>query len=381
MIIITHLFRHPAACRWMTPSPQRGEGIFSLFLLFSFLLSAFCFLPCEVFAQKQQKINTQTAEFRNIVTVKPKDVLVVDTKRTKVIFQEWERNEIEFTTTVTMRRATEKDFSRLLMCVNKTHQQLGKKTTYKLRLSDNLNKIDNFEITLLVQMPKDIFINIESSFGDVVMPDVFNDFNADISFGNLNAGNLFGSNNTITIKHGKLKIEQVNHLSLHAQFTQGNLNEVGMLKLNSRFNTIKIDRAKSIALTSAHDNISIKNNIDKIEGAMEFGTLKIGSLKYSCVFTKFSFSKITIDRVLESFTNISFLSSHSTIVLSIPQDQSFAFDYSGSFTKFKDENVRWNYATFEAGNNSLQMSGFYGNTRDSGKSVKITASFGSVSLF
>jgi hypothetical protein len=140
-------------------------------------------------------------------------------------------------------------------------------------------------------------------------------------------------------------------------------------------------KAKSIECTSAHDKISIQHNVDNIKGTMEYGTLKIGSLKHSCVFTKFSFSKITVDRVLETFTNINFSSAHSTISLNLPQDQSFAFDYSGSFTKFKDENVRWNHATFEAGNNSVQMSGYYGDRRDSGKSVKITASFGTVSLF
>ena len=305
----------------------------------------------------------------------------MDTKYTKIIFQEWERNEIEFTTTVTMSKATEKDFNRLLTCINTTHQQLGKKTIYKLRLNDNLNKVDNFEIMLLVKMPKDIFVEVESSFGNVEMFDAVNDFKADISFANLHVENLLGSKNSIELKHGKLRAGNVNQLSLNVQFSQVNIDEAGLLILNTRFSTLKIDRAKSIELTSAHDNVSIRNSVDKIEGTAEFGTFKIGTLRYSCVFTKFSFSKITIDKILESFTNISFVSAHSTIDLNIPQDQSFAFDYSGSFTDFKDEKVRWNYATFEAGNNSLQISGFYGSHQNSGKSVKIRASFGSVSLF
>ena len=273
-----------------------------------------------------------------------------------------------------------KDFAKLSPYLDKTSNQFGKKITYKF--NENLDKFKNYEITLLVKMPKDIFINITSSFGNIEMPDVSKDFNATISFGDLHIKNLLGSKNTINLKHGKLGIGDVNFLSLDAQFATVKLNEVDELQLNSKFSKIEMVKAKSIELTSAHDNyITIQNNIDKIKGSMEFGTLKIGSLKYSCVFTKFSFSNITVDRVLETFTNINFSSSHSTISLNLPKDQSFAFDYSGSFTKFKDENVRWNHATFEAGNNSVQMSGYYGDRRDSGKKIKITASFGTVSLF
>jgi len=358
---------------------QNLKGIFSP-LLFSLLL--FSLLPCTVFAQKQQTIDHHRAVFTKTCKVTPKDLLEIDTKYAKVIFQEWEQNEIEFTSTLKMKVVTEKDkkeFFRLSLCVDKAPNQSGKKVTY--RFNENPNKSKDFELTVLVKMPKDIFINVTSSFGNIEISDVHNDFNADVSFGNLYIKNLLGGKNTITVKHGKLQMEKTNPLSLNVMFSQVAINEIGTLKLKSQFSTIKIDKVKSIALTSAHDNISIQNSIEKIEGAADFGTFKIGALKHSCVFTKFSFSKINIDEVLESFTHISFNSSHGTIVLNIPQDQSFTLDYSGSFTTFKDEKARWNYVTFEAGGNSLQMSGFYGSHRDSGKSVKITASFGSVSLF
>jgi hypothetical protein len=113
---------------------------------------------------------------------------------------------------------------------------------------------------------------------------------------------------------------------------------------------------------------------------MEFGDLKINTLKTSCVFKTFSFSHIKINEVLSSFTDINIASSHSTLTLNVPEDLSFAFNYSGSFTTFKDQNnMKLNSASFKAEGNSCQMNGVYG--KDSGKSVKIQASFGTVSLF
>jgi len=78
---------------------------------------------------------------------------------------------------------------------------------------------------------------------------------------------------------------------------------------------------------------------------------------------------------------INILSNQSHVVLNIPKDQSFEFDYSGRYTDFKDKNVKWNHATFEADNNSLKISGFYGNHHNLGRSVKIKANYGSVALF
>jgi hypothetical protein len=91
---------------------------------------------------------------------------------------------------------------------------------------------------------------------------------------------------------------------------------------------------------------------------------------------------MNIDEVLNSFTNITVLSTYSNIILNVPRDQSFVFDYYGRYTKFKDENnIRLNDATFKAENNTVQMKGLYGTNHNSGKKIKIEASFGTVSLF
>ena len=399
--VFYHLFRHPATSRRMPPYPQRGEGIFSL-LLCSFFL--FFLLPCTGFAQKQQKRDIQTKVFTEKFTVNPKDILETSTNYTKVTFQEWDKNEIEFTTTVTLKQATEKAMEQVLNGLNITARQTGNKVTYNLTFgySDGKNKrntTEGLEINLLIKIPKDIFLRVTSRYGSVKVTNVHHDFNADIAYGALTANNLLGNKNIINIKYGNLNmnkllgsnnllalkysnfnIESADHLSLDAMYCGGSLKEVGALKLDSKYCTLKMGIIKSLELTSGYDKISIQNNVDNLKGTMRYGTLKIGSLKYSFNMD-LSYSKVNIDEVLASFTKIDISSNQSTVVLNIPKDQSFEFDYSGRYTDFKDKAVRWNYATFDASGNSLQMSGFYGNNRNSGKSVRISASYGSVSLF
>jgi len=330
--------------------------------------------------------------------------LEINTNYTKVTFQEWDKNEIDFTTTVTLKNATEKTMEQVLNGLNITHRQLGKKVTYNLTFNysndrNRQNTIEGLEINLLVKIPKDIFLDVTTRYGNVKVANVHNDFNVNIAYGNLNVENLFGNNNTIDIKYGNLNIDNLfgsnnkiilkygkfsigyaAHLSFDVMYSSGSLNEAGTLKLNSKYCTIKIDLIKSLELTSGYDKISIQNSIDNLKGEMRYGTLTIGSLKYSFIID-LSYSRVTIGEVLASFTNINILAHHSNIVLNIPKDQSFAFDYSGRYTDFKDKNVKWNYATFEAGNNSLQISGFYGNNQNSGKTVKIQATYGSMALF
>jgi hypothetical protein len=374
-------------------------------IAFCLLLSAFCFLPSVSFAQKQQKIEVQTKVFTNSFKVNPKDIIEVKTNYTKVTFQEWDKNEVDFITTISLKQASEKDMERVLNSFTLTNKQFGKRTTYTSSLScsgdKKWNNIScNLEIVLLIKIPKDIFIEIESCYGNVEIINVQNDFTADIRYGNLNVENLHGKKNSINIKYGNFNVDylsgnsnnidikygkfyifQAEQLTLNVGYVKGDLKEAGALKLNSKYSTIKMDRVQTIELFSCYDKIYVQNTIDKIEGEMKYGTLMIKSLTNTCILKSFVYSKITIDKVLKTFTNISFLSSYSNIVLNIPNDISFAFDYSGRYTDFKDKNIKLNDATFEASNNSVQMSGIYGKDNNSGKSVSIQATYGTVSLF
>ena len=350
--------------------------------LICLLLSALCMLQGALFAQKQQKTDVQTEVFTKNYKVNAKDILEVQSSFTEVVFQEWDKNEVAFTTTVTLNNATEKEMEKLLNAIKIVSNQSGKTTHYKLTLSgNNLNKIGNYKITLLVEVPKDIFLNINSSFGKVDLKDAYNNFKADIDFGNLSVRNLLGNTNAIVLNQSKLNINQADQLNLKIDFSKGNLIEVGVLTLESSFSTLKIDKANQITLSSSQDKISILNSVDKMKGDISFGTLEINSLKYSCILNQCSFSKVTIDEMCKTFTDILISASQSTIVLNVPRDQSFALDYSGSFTKFKNADIRLNDATLKSEGNSVHMRGIYGKNLDSGKRIKIEANFGSVSLF
>jgi hypothetical protein len=378
---------------------RRLRQPFVTFLFFT------CLLPCALFAQKQQKIETQNKVYHKHYSINQKDILIVNTNYTKIVFQEWDKNEIDFTTTVTLNNGTEKDMEQLLEGVNISTNQFGKKVSYTLTFcysnnnKKNKNCNNSFEIILLVKIPKDIFLEIDSRYGNVDIVNVLNDFKADISYGNLNveelSGNtnkinikygklnietLFGNNNQINLRYGKFDIRQVNNLCLNIDYSSGKIKEVGTLKLSSRYCTITMDNVKKVDFSSHYDKIFIENNVDKIEGTMRYGTLKINSLKYSCI-ADMDYSKLYIDEISKSFTEINITSRYTTLMLNLPQEQSFALDYYGRYSKFKDENIRLNEAMFSSKDNTVQMSGIYGKNSDTKKSVKIKANYGTVSLF
>jgi len=375
-------------------------------IIISLLLSAFCFLSAgELFAQKQ-KTDTQTKVFTKNFIVNSKDLVEVNTNYTTVVFQEWDKNEVDFTTTITLKKATEKEMEKLLEGLDLTQKQFGKRVSYHLSLSysgkkrGSCNLPDNYEINLLVKIPKDIFLDITTRYGNVELINAHNDFKAnitygnlfaenllgnsnkiDIKYGNLDIDNLHGNNNRIIIRYGKFNMRKVSHLSMEANYAKGNVHEVEILKLDSKYCTIHFDIIKILNISSCYDKIFINKQIDEIEGTMRYGTLSISSLGKSCVFRSFSYSKINIDEVLESFTDITLLSSYSNILLNIPKNQSFMFDYNGRYTKFKNDDIRLNEAIFRAESSSVQMKGLYGKNQESGKTVKIEASYGTVSLF
>jgi len=378
-----------------------------IIIIISALLYAFCFLPAGALFAQKQKTETQTKVFTKNFIVNPKDLVEVNTNYTKVVFQEWNKNEVDFTTTITLKRSTEKEMEKLLESLDLTQKQFGKRVSYNLSLSysgkkrGGCNLPDNYEINLLVKVPKDIFLDITTRYGNVELINAHHNFNANITYGNLLAesllgssnkidirygnidiDNLHGNNNRINIRYGNFNMRKVSQLFMEANYAKGNLYEVEKLKLDSKYCTIQFDKINILNLSSCYDKIYINKHIAEIEGTMKYGTLSIRSLGNSCVFKSFAYSKVNIDEVLESFTNITFISSYSNILLNIPKNQSFMFDYQGRYTKFKNDDIKLNDATFRAAESSfVQMKGLYGKNYNSGKTIKIEASYGSVSLF
>jgi len=376
------------------------------FLLFSFLL--FSFLPSALFAQKNQILNDQNKVIREKFLIQPKDVIELNTNYVKnITIEESDKNEVVFITTITLNNSSSEDFDNLMKAIKISNKQSGKTITYTFNIdrsgkSKTNNLAGNTEITLKIFAPKDVLCDITARYGNVKIENVYNDFRANITYGNLDVqdmlgnknniemkyGNitlnqLLGNVNVIDIKYGKFNIKQVkNSLTLTSKYTQGTINDVASLKLDSKYCTIKLNSVKTLSLTSGYDKISVQKSMEKIEGDMKYGTLTIASLKSSCVLNPFSYSKITIEEVLSSFTHISITdAAYSNIFLSIPREESFAFDYSGRYTDFKDKNIRLNDATFNSDNYTTEMQGIYGKNNASGKKVKISARYGSVSLF
>jgi hypothetical protein len=372
---------------------------------FCFLLFAFCFLPITLSAQKTQVLHDQNKVIRNKFTVQPKDVIIINTRDVNIVVEESGNNEIVFITTITLNKSTKEDMDNLMNALQMSNKQSGKTITYDFNITwSGKEKTNNLhgltEVTLKIYAPKDVLYDFKTRYGNIEMENVHHDFNAAIAYGNLKVEDMFGNKNNIEIKYGnltmedlhgtrnlvdikygKFKIYKAEHLTLDIKYSQGEIVDVGSLQLDSKYGTLKFGAVKSLYLTSGYDKIAIQNQIDKIEGEMRDGTLSINALKNSCIFSSFAYSKINIEEVLRSLTIISLMASYSNIVLNIPRDLSFAIDYSGRYTDFKDEKTRWNYVTFEAGAQSFQMSGFYGTDQNTDKSVKIEARYGSVSLF
>jgi len=387
-----------------------------------FCFSAFmllCLLPQASFAQKSQIFNDQNKVIRNKFTVQPKDLLEINTDHVKIVVEESKDNEVCFITTITLNKSSKADMENLLNAIQISNNQSGNKISYNFRVDwSGKAKTNNLhgstEITLTIYAPKDIFYDIKARWGSVKMQNVHNDFNATVSYGSLTAEDLFGNKNYIKVNYGSLKMEDLNgtqnhvvvnygnykiykagNLTLDVNYSNGELSDGGSINLSSGYSNLKFGTVKSLAFSSAYDVISIQNQIFDLKGEMKYGTLNIKSLGNSCSLTSFSYSKITFSEGLKTFSTIQISASNSEMNLNIPVDQSFAFDFSGRYTNYKDNNLKitdgvyfkekklWKLDEmfYEYNSRTIKMSGNYGKNHNSGKSVKLETRYGTVSLF
>jgi len=371
-----------------------------------------------LFAQKNQILHDQNKVIRDKFTVQPKDILEINTGYTNIVIEEWDKSEIVFITTVTLNNSTEEDMNNLWNAIQLSAKQKGKTVNYSLDVTwsgnAKTNNLHGFtEITLKITAPKDIYYDLKAKYGNVEMGSIKNDFNAKISYGTLKAIDMFGNKNNIqigygsltmddlhgaenqvTISYGNFRIFKAEQLSMELVYSNGEINFVDFLNLNSKYCDLKLGTVKFLSFSSGYDKITIQNQINKLNGEMKYGTLTINSLTTSCALPSFLHSNVTIKKVLRSFTDIHISAMYGNINLNITKDQSFAFNFSGRYTDIKDKNIKitngvyfkgkpWNVddGYFDYKTRTFDLKGNYGTNPNSGKSVKIEARYGSVSLF
>lgn len=194
-------------------------------------------------------------------------------------------------------------------------------------LCKDLNAENNARRPLLIELPDNVVILLNTQYADASIENYVSNINADINNGSLtmrNAGNAFIKSKYSTVNVGNLKKADLN-LSA-SRFTAGNIAAMSVVSNTSH---MQLTDCNAMNITSVSDEYVVEK-AGSITGNKDFGKFNIQNLKDQLVLSG-SNADIKINNVGLESPLIKISSKYADLKVPVYNLQNYSIYYEGSF--------------------------------------------------
>ena len=281
------------------------------------------------------------------------DKIKLDNEFGKIVVNTWDRHEVKVDAQIKAWAKDDNDAQRLLDGVQINDSKQGDVVSYRTETGNPGNwhggKVRKVEIDYTVYMPARTDLDVENSFGSIVLPDLGGKIDLSSSYGNVEIANLSNPANDIQGSYGNLKAGSLNGAKL--EFSYGNvaINECTNLRAQLSYGTFQLG---------------------KLRGAADLDLSNVGGFK--------------IGEIAASFKKLNINSSYSSVALGVSDYNNFNFDITTTYGGFSynDNKVTITSKTPPDGSryfsNTKNYKGHFGKSSDA--QISIHSSYGGVNF-
>lgn len=295
-----------------------------------------------------------------------------------MLIKVWDKREVKIDIEIRAVSNSEKDAQQMVDQVSidaaKSGDQISCKTNIdsQKRWSFNGRRRD-VRVNYTVYIPASLALALSQQFGNVTLDDLSGPLSAKVQYGDLNAGNLAGDNNYISVQYGKTTIEELNKATIRQQYGSGlHIGTVRELDLDVQYANVeigtvrgdalikqqygsglKIGSVNNLTLNVQYANVNVKTirgnatikqqynslqigSVGKLDLKAEYAGVTIGALRGDGQF-KMSYNRCAVDEISPSCRNLNMDVDYVDLQLN------FAEGYHADFS------VRKSYGSFRYG--------------------------------
>ena len=245
-------------------------------------------------------------------------------------------------------------------------------TNYRTKGNNN-----SFEINYIIKIPKKGSVILRNKYGNINISDLWASSEINCKYGNLTAGKLYSTKNTIlieycpsslieylnsgeiTARYSNLKINSLSKIDLLSDYTETTIIEGDLIQYTSKYGTLKVEKVKSIA-----------GNANYME--LQFGEVN-GPFNLNA-----KYCQITIDYLSAKATDCIINAGYSNMKISYSNSYDFDFDINVRYANLKHDN-NFIFSNREETNSSKYYQGFFSKKGVNNLSIK--SDYGNISLF
>ena len=228
----------------------------------------------------------------------------------RITVNTWDRHEVKVDVQVKAEAGDDSEAQKLLDGVQIRDNKDGDQVSFRTSIEPNNNSVfklfnwgnnkkHKLEINYTVYMPSHTDLNVEDSYGSIVLPDLQGRVRISSSYGSVTAENLTNPSNQIEGSYGNLKVGEFN--GGHVDYSYGNV------------------------------EIAECNNM---KGGLSYGSVKLGKLTGTADLDLSYVSGFKIGEMGEALKRLTINATYSGISLGMPGNNNFNFDITTTYGGF-----------------------------------------------
>ena len=219
-------------------------------------------------------------------------ILEMDGKYSDFIITTWEQPQIDFKVNIVVKSDNEDKLKAKFNSISILLEKEGNKVTAETVFGDYNYKTFNGTMTIkyYVQVPADVFMELQTKYGDITVDSANKKFEADIKYGDLIAENLMDYND-IDVKYGNININNAKKVRLELDYGDAKINkcdeikgflkyskisvtELGLGTFDIKYSTTRIEKAKTLKFKdAAYSDMSVSSVADELLSNMRYSDL------------------------------------------------------------------------------------------------------------
>ena len=222
-------------------------------------------------------------------SVNENPILEMDGKYSDFIITTWDQQQIDFKVNIVVKSDNEDKLKAKFNSIDIDLEKEGNKVTAETVFGEYKYKTFNGSLLIkyYVQVPADVFMELETKYGDITVETVNKRFEVDIKYGDLVADNLMDVSQ-IDVKYGNININYAKKLILELDYGDAKINkcdeldgelkyskifitELGTGNIDNKYSTSRIEKADKVIFdNAAYSDLKVSNVTNILDVDMKY---------------------------------------------------------------------------------------------------------------
>lgn len=317
-----------------------------------------------------------TREIKKDFQVNPDAKLILENKFGDIQIFNWDKNEISIVVKITVEARNLEAATELFNKVKINFSGSPAQVEARTQLLDKVSNKGRFQIDYVVNMPSSLSVDINNSFGDLIIPEIAGKATIRLGYGNAEINRLSNSDNFVEVKFGNADISWIKGAVMNLKYSNFDGDYAGSLNLNSSYSNFSAN--KVIVLEAVFEGGKLElDEASALNCKSKFSDISIGKLDQKLDLDN-QYGSFTIDGIPCGFVSIVVANNFGSIELGISDACDYKLDAEMSFCNLDYDDDRGDFSYREDSGHKQSIHGNIGQNPSS--VVKITSNYGNVSL-